>query len=394
MIEKKEFDKGIDRRGTYCTQWDYIEDRFGKSDLLPFTISDMDFQAPKEIINAISNRNNHGIYGYSRWNHLDYKNSIVSWYNNQFKYDLNPEYIQYSPTVIYSISKFIEMFSKEGDGIIVQTPTYDAFYKLIKETNRNILENELVCTEGNYTIDFIDFENKIKNAKIFLLCSPHNPTGRVWKRWELQKLIKICEENNVFIISDEIHMDICYSENKHIPIIAVDPNYRDKMVICTSASKTFNIPSLGGAYNLIPDIEIKEKFASILKNRDGLSSPTIFGVVATITAYNNCEAWLIKLKDYLHKNLEYAKNYIDNNMPLLKTSIPEGTYFLWIDFSKLNLSPEEFQKKLINYGKVAIMPGIVYGEGGKNYIRLNVACSRKKLEKGIEGINRALNYVE
>lgn len=388
-----DFDKIIDRTNTYCTQWDFVEDRFGKKNLLPFTISDMDFQSPKEIIENLVKRVNHGIFGYSRWNHSDYKNSIKNWYIKRFNFTIDENWITYSPNVIYSVAKIIELYSKENDNVLITTPAYDGFFKIIKNNNRNILSTSLLLKNNNYYLDFKDFEEKCKISKIFLFCNPHNPTGKVWSYDEIKKIIDICKKYNVFIISDEIHMDIVYS-GVHTPILKVDTDYLNNMIICTSASKTFNLPALGGSYTLIPNDSTRENFNHILKNVDSLSSASILSVISTIIAYNNCEYWLEELLQYTKNNIIFTKEYFTKNIPELTCEIPQGCYFAWISFKNLNISSEEFQNILINVGNLAIMPGLIYGEEGRYFLRLNVACPRKKIEECLEKLKKCVDYMK
>lgn len=388
-----DFDKIIDRTNTYCTQWDFVEDRFGKKNLLPFTISDMDFQSPKEIIENLVKRVNHGIFGYSRWNHSDYKNSIKNWYIKRFNFTIDENWITYSPNVIYSVAKIIELYSKENDNVLITTPAYDGFFKIIKNNNRNILSTSLLLKNNNYYLDFKDFEEKCKISKIFLFCNPHNPTGKVWSYDEIKKIIDICKKYNVFVISDEIHMDIVYS-GVHTPILKVDADYLNNMVICTSASKTFNLPALGGSYTLIPNVSTRENFNHILKNVDSLSSASILSVISTIIAYNNCEYWLEELLQYTKNNIIFTKEYFTKNIPELSCEIPQGCYFVWISFKNLNISSEEFQNILINVGNLAIMPGLIYGEEGRYFLRLNVACPRKKIEECLKKLKKCVDYMK
>ena len=387
------FDEIKDRRGTYCTQWDYVKDRFGKEGLLPFTISDMDLESPKEIAEALVKRINHKIFGYSRWNHDDFKNSIESWYKKRFSCEINKDWIVYSPSVIYAVSKFVEMKSEKGDGVLINTPGYDGFFKMILGNERRIISSPLKNINGKYEIDFEDFEKKCREAKIFLLCSPHNPVGKVWTDEELTKIIEICKKNNVFIISDEIHMDIVYNK-KHIPIVSLGKDYLENIVLCTSASKTFNIPAFTGSYLFIPSEKNREDFLKILKERDALSSPSILAVIATMTAYNECEYWVDELIKYTENNIRFVKEYLEKNIPELFCEIPDGSYFAWIDFSKLGISSEEFQKYLIDIGEVAVMPGLTYGEEGRYFLRLNVACSIKKVEDGLKRIKKTVDYIK
>ena len=387
------FDEIKDRRGTYCTQWDYVKDRFGKEGLLPFTISDMDLESPEEIAEALVKRINHKIFGYSRWNHDDFKNSIESWYKKRFSCEINKDWIVYSPSVIYAVSKFVEMKSEKGDGVLINTPGYDGFFKMILGNERKIISSPLKNINGKYEIDFEDFEKKCREAKIFLLCSPHNPVGKVWTEEELIKIIEICKKNNVFIISDEIHMDIVYNK-KHIPIVSLGKDYLENIVLCTSASKTFNIPAFTGSYLFIPSEKNREDFLKILKERDALSSPSILAVIATMTAYNECEYWVDELIKYTENNIKFVKEYLEKNIPELFCEIPDGSYFAWIDFSKLGISSEEFQKYLIDIGEVAVMPGLTYGEEGRYFLRLNVACSIKKVEDGLKRIKKTVDYIK
>lgn len=387
------FDEIKDRRGTYCTQWDYVKDRFGKEGLLPFTISDMDLESPEEIAEALVKRINHKIFGYSRWNHDDFKNSIENWYKKRFSCEINKDWIVYSPSVIYAVSKFVEMKSEKGDGVLINTPGYDGFFKMILGNERRIISSPLKNINGKYEIDFEDFEKKCREAKIFLLCSPHNPVGKVWTEKELAKIIEICKKNNVFIISDEIHMDIVYNK-KHIPIVSLGKDYLENIVLCTSASKTFNIPAFTGSYLFIPSEKNREDFLKILKERDALSSPSILAVIATMTAYNECEYWVDELIKYTENNIRFVKEYLEKNIPELFCEIPDGSYFAWIDFSKLGISSEEFQKYLIDIGEVAVMPGLTYGEEGRYFLRLNVACSIKKVEDGLKRIKKTVDYIK
>ncbi|CCG57280.1 aminotransferase [Brachyspira pilosicoli WesB] len=386
-----DFDTIINRKGTYCTQWDYIKDRFGVNDLLPFTISDMDLASPDEIIESLINRVNHKIFGYSRWNHDDFKNSIELWYKKRFNFDINKDDIVYSPSVIYAVSNFIRMKSNINDNVLILTPAYDGFFKTIKANNRNIISSSLKKSDSKYEVDFNDFEEKCKISKVFVFCSPHNPVGKVWDIEELKKIIDICKKYNVYIISDEIHMDIVYNK-KYIPIFAVS-DY-DNMVLCTSASKTFNIPALGGSYLFIKDENDRNEFLKILKERDALSSASILGIIATITAYNKCDYWVDELLKYTSNNIKYIIDYLNKNIPMLRCDMPDGAYFAWVDFSKLNVSEEVFQKYLIEIGKVAIMTGSTYGEEGKTFLRINCACSINKIKDCMNRISKTIEYMK
>lgn len=386
------FDKKVNRYHTYCTQWDYIQDRFGRSDLLPFTISDMDFEIPEEMVNCLLKRVNHKVFGYSRWNHDDYKDAIVHWYQKRFDTTIEKDSIVYSPSVIYSVSKFIELKSKKGDKILLNTPAYDGFFKTIYANEREIVESPLEFIDGEYRINFDDFEEKCKECRIFLFCSPHNPVGKVWSVEEIQTIINICKKYNVYIISDEIHMDFVY-EKQHIPILKFD-DYRENMMICTSASKTFNIPSLIGSYVLIYNDKDREAFLTIMKERDAVASASIMNVLATITAYNECGYFVDELKKYIYNNMIYTKKYITEQIPELEFTIPDGSYFAWINYSKLQISSSEFQQYLVDIGEVAIMSGDTYGAAGAGYLRLNLGCSLAKVQDGLHRLKKTVDYIK
>ncbi|API93010.1 MULTISPECIES: MalY/PatB family protein [unclassified Virgibacillus] len=390
---KKQFDKVVERRGTYCTQWDYIEDRFGEKNILPFSISDMDFQTPVEIRNRIKEWTDHGVFGYTRWNNSDYKNAIVTWYKKRHDADIVSEWIIYSPSVIYSISQLIALLTRKNDAIVMQTPAYDAFFKTIKQSERKLIKNPLLYEDGYYKIDWIDLEKKLakSESKVFLLCNPHNPTGRVWRREEIIKIVKLCDCYGVKVISDDIHMDIIYRENKYIPIINVASELNN-VFICTSGSKTFNTPSLGGSYVIIPDHKVRSKYLSLMKDRDGLGSAPIFGMVALIEGYNYAEYWVDELRKYLYQNMEIVYDYLKKELPLLHFSIPESTYLAWIDASKLNASNKKIQDYLVHVGKVGIMSGEVYGETEK-FLRMNIGCPKEKLYDGLEKLKFSVNHM-
>ncbi|MCC3868800.1 MalY/PatB family protein [Terrisporobacter mayombei] len=388
-----DFNKEVDRLGTYCTQWDYVEDRFGKKNLLPFTISDMDLEYPDEVAQVLQQRLDHRVLGYSRWKHDDFRNSIKNWYSKRFNCNIDSEWIYYSPSVMYSISKLIEIFSKDGDGVLLNTPAYNAFYDVLRTNNRKVIKSPLKNENGHYSIDFEDFKEKCKESKLFILCNPHNPTGRVWTEEELIKMINICKEYDVKIISDDIHMDIVYG-SRMTPILKVAEDYLDSIYICTSPSKSFNIPALTGSYVIIPEAKTRDRFENIVRYRDFVNSPAILSVLATMTCYNDCEYWIEELLNHLENNLKYTISYLEEYLPQLKLKMPQGCYFAWIDFSELNIPGEQFQKMLIDIGEVAIMNGHVYGEECEFYLRLNVACSRDKLIDGLDRLKKTIDYIK
>ncbi|EGC68821.1 aminotransferase, class I/II [Enterococcus casseliflavus ATCC 12755] len=378
------FDEPINRKGTHCTQWDYVEDRFGEKNLLPFTISDTDFKVPAAVEAALIKRMQHPVFGYTRWNHNEFKQAVWKWYSERFKSRIDSDWLVYSPSVMYSIKLLVTLLSNPGDGIIIQTPAYDAFYKMIKENKRKIVPNALIYDANSYRIDFEELTRLMAQPenKVLLLCSPHNPTGRVWQKDELQRMIELAKTHDVFIISDEIHMDIVRKGQRHQPIIDL---LQKKVALVTSGSKTFNFPGLIYSYGIIPDSKLRDRFLTQLKEADGLSSTSIFGMTATIAAYDNESKWVDQLNDYLDDNIAYVIAYLQEYHPELVVTKSEATYLMWIDCTALDLTMVELQQRMIRKGKVAIMSGEIYGNEGRNFLRLNVGCSREKL---IDGLNR------
>lgn len=384
------FDTAINRKGTYCTQWDYVEDRFGEADLLPFTISDTDFMVPKEVLKTLKERMNHPVFGYTRWNHHELKEAIKQWYQSRFDTLLEEEWIMYTPTVIYAVSTLIQMLTKKGEGVVLQTPAYDAFFKVIQDNDRLLVENPLIYEENQYRIDFTNLEEKLARPenKVLLLCSPHNPTGRVWKQWELEKIVALCRQYSIFLLSDEIHMDILGRGQRHIPITRF--NY-EQVAIVTSGTKTFNFPGLTFAYALIPNLGLREHFQRKLKNADGLSSTNIFGMLATMSTYRYCSHWVDELNHYLESNQRYVKTFIQEKLPDVKVVDLEATYLMWLDVSKAVSDIPLLREKLISVGKVAIMDGSIYGGNGHQFLRLNIGCPKSKL---VDGLDRMLKSFE
>ncbi|MBW5406629.1 MalY/PatB family protein [Morganella morganii] len=383
------FSVPVDRRGTYCTQWDFVQDRFGQADLLPFTISDMDFVTAPVILKAISERTAHGVFGYSRWQHHDFLSAIAHWFSSRFQTQIDTQTLVYGPSVIYMVSQMIRMWSQPGDGVVVHTPAYDAFYKTITGNQRTVVPCLLQKTADGWWCDMNELESLLARpeTRILLLCSPHNPTGKVWTRDELTTMAELCERHNVRVISDEIHMDLCRTPHRHTPWSETG---RGKWALFTSASKSFNIPALTGAYGLISDADSREAYFRQLKACDGLSSPAVLAVIAHIAAYREGAPWLDELRNYLFANLDYIKQRLDAEFPELNWLVPESTYLAWIDLNPLGIDDNDLQHTLITQEKVAIMPGYTYGEEGRGFLRLNAGCPRDKLAAGMDKLIHAL----
>lgn len=387
-----DFSKVVDRHGTWCTQWDYVADRFGSADLLPFTISDMDFATAPCILEALTQRLSHGVLGYSRWKNDEFLAAIQHWFLTRHNTKIDPQSLVYGPSVIYMASELIRQWSSAGDAVVIHTPAYDAFYKAIEGNQRVVRAVELEKRTDGWHCDMTALENALSRpeSKILLLCSPQNPTGKVWTRDELETMAELCQRHGVKVISDEIHMDMVWGDHPHIPWSNVA---RDSWALLTSGSKSFNIPALTGAYGMIEDAQSRNDYLSALKGRDGLSSPAVLALTAHIAAYQQGASWLNALRDYLASNLHYVSRELNAAFPELSWQVPQSTYLAWIDLRPLNIDDRELQEALIHQQKVAIMPGYTYGEEGRGFVRLNAGCPRSKLEKGVQGLINAIRTI-
>ncbi|EHQ9677465.1 bifunctional maltose regulon transcriptional repressor/cystathionine beta-lyase MalY [Escherichia coli] len=387
-----DFSKVVDRHGTWCTQWDYVADRFGTADLLPFTISDMDFATAPCIIEALNHRLMHGVFGYSRWKNDEFLAAIAHWFSTQHYTAIDPQSVVYGPSVIYMVSELIRQWSETGEGVVIHTPAYDAFYKAIEGNQRTVMPVALEKQPDGWFCDMGKLEAVLAKpeCKIMLLCSPQNPTGKVWTCDELEIMADLCERHGVRVISDEIHMDMVWGEQPHIPWSNVA---RGDWALLTSGSKSFNIPALTGAYGIIENSSSRDAYLSALKGRDGLSSPSVLALTAHIAAYQQGAPWLDALRVYLKDNLTYIADKMNAAFPELNWQIPQSTYLAWLDLRPLNIDDNALQKALIEQEKVAIMPGYTYGEEGRGFVRLNAGCPRSKLEKGVAGLINAIRAV-
>ena len=387
-----DFSKVVDRHGTWCTQWDYVADRFGTADLLPFTISDMDFATAPCIIEALNQRLIHGVFGYSRWKNDEFLAAIAHWFSTQHYTAIDPQSVVYGPSVIYMVSELIRQWSETGEGVVIHTPAYDAFYKAIEGNQRTVMPVALEKQPDGWFCDMGKLEAVLAKpeCKILLLCSPQNPTGKVWTCDELEIMADLCERHGVRVISDEIHMDMVWGEQPHIPWSNVA---HGDWALLTSGSKSFNIPALTGAYGIIENSSSRDAYVSALKGRDGLSSPSVLALTAHIAAYQQGAPWLDALRVYLKDNLTYIAVKMNAAFPELNWQIPQSTYLAWLDLRPLNIDDNALQKALIEQEKVAIMPGYTYGEEGRGFVRLNAGCPRSKLEKGVAGLINAIRAV-
>lgn len=384
------FDDLIDRRNTNCMKWDRLEELFGGTGLLPLWVADMDFSAPPAVLKAIKERTNHPIFGYN-YSSDEYYQAVISWMKRRHNWNIDREWILFTPGVVPALSYSVKAYTEPDDNIIIQSPVYRPFYTTIENNGRNIITNPLIYRDGRYFMDYEDLEAKIDSkTKLLILCSPHNPVGRVWTKEELTKLGEICLKNDIIIISDEIHFDIVYKGYDHTVLANVSPEIRERCIICTAPSKTFNIAGLQISNIIIPNNELREKYSLELE-KDHIIRPNVFGEGALVAAYNESEDWLDSLLEYLEKNRDFFISFVDKNIPQLKVVKPEGTYLLWVDFSDLGMNSEELRDFLVNKCKLAVNPGEMFGKESGLFQRFNIGCPRSILEEALIRIEKAVN---
>ena len=383
-MPKYNFDNYIDRKGTSCLKWDFGMQRKGRDDLLPLWVADMDFSLPEEVVTDLEKRVKHGVFGYTDPDD-DYKASVIGWFKQRHGIEVDSRSITVVPGVVYAISLAIKAFTDPGDAVIIQQPVYYPFREQIELNNRVMVDNPLVYRYGRYEIDFEDFEKKIleNNVKLFILCSPHNPVGRVWDADEMQRLADICLKHNVFVFADEIHSDFVYRGHQHISWLSLDKKYHEKVLVGTSASKTFNIAGLQVANIITTNTEIQRAFRRE-NDASGYSQPNALGLVATRSVYDKGGQWLDELIEYLEGNLTYVRDFLKEKLPQIKLVEPEGTYLVWLDFSEITDDHKVLSDIVLNKAKLWLDPGIIFGRETALFERINIACPRIILQQALE----------
>lgn len=387
---KYDFDSVIDRRNTSSLKYDFAKERKNREDLLPLWVADMDFSLPSEVLNDITKRVNHGIFGYTDPMD-DYYKIIQNWYKDQYGFEIQKDWILVTPGVVFALVLAIRAYTKEGDAVLIQQPVYYPFAECIVDNNRKLINNQLHYECGKYTIDFDDFEKKIveNKVKLFLLCNPHNPVGRVWTKQELLQLGKICIKHGVKIVADEIHADFVYGDRKHLVFASLSDEIKENCIICSSPSKTFNIAGLQISNILIPNKELHHLFQQEI-GKVGYSQINTLGLIATKSVYTKGYEWYIELKEYLWNNYIFAKKFIDENIPGIKVVEPEGTYLLWLDCSGLGLTEEELEDVITNKAKLWLDGGAIFGKETGLFQRINYACPRSILEQALIQLKSAI----
>jgi len=384
------FDKIIDRRGTNSLKYDFAVERGKPADILPLWVADMDFQTAPEIRDALAEAVRHGIYGYSE-SKDDYFKAVYNWYKDRFQWKVKKEWLVKTPGIVFAISAAVRALTAEGDGVLIQKPVYYPFSHIILKNKRKLINNPLIYKDGAYHIDFEDFEAKIKNnqVKLFILCSPHNPVGRVWTEDELTKLGDICMKYQVKIITDEIHSDFIYPGHLHTVFTNIKEEYLDHTVVCTAPSKTFNLAGLQVSNLFIANKEMRKKIQEEI-DLTGYSQLNTMGLIACQVAYEKGAPWLEELKVYLKGNLDFVRSFIAEQIPQIKLVEPEGTYLVWLDCTALNLNEAELENLVTNKAKLWLDGGTMFGQEGLGFQRVNIACPRSILEKAFMQLAKAI----
>ena len=386
---KYNFDRYMERRGTNCEKWDYLEEEFGKSDLLAMWVADMDFPAPPEVLKALHNKIDEGALGYPITPD-SLLEAVTGWQKKRHGWEIGKEAVTWAPGVVAGLAFSLMAFTKPGDGVIIQTPVYPPFYAIINEAGRKIVKNPLKRENGRFVMDLEGLEKLITpTCRTLIICSPHNPVARVWTREELESLAEIAKRKDILVISDEIHQDLVFSDAKHICIASLSDEMSSRTVTFVAPSKTFNIAGMKASVALIPDEKLRLRYQSVL-DRFHLGSLSILGLTATETAYAKCAEWLDELMAYLEENREMTEKFVKERLPKAKMDHPEGTYIFWIDFRGYGFNSETLMDFLVNEAKVALNNGSNFGTEGEGFARINIGTNRAQLKEGLERIAGAL----
>lgn len=383
---KFDFDTVVNRKNTNAIKYDLAKKRGKPEDAVSLWVADMDFPTAPCIQKAVAEKAAHGIWGYSRPDNR-YYDALKKWYKERHNFEVQNEWVVNTPGVCFALATAIKAFTKEGESVLIQKPVYYPFFNIINSLQRKVVNSSLILKNNHYEIDFDDFERKIvqENVKMFILCSPHNPGGRVWTKQELQKISEICLAHNVLVVSDEIHSDITFGSNVHTVYGSLSEQALKNSIICTAPSKSFNLAGLQFSNIFIADEKLRKAFSKEL-DKTGYDEPSFFGIVAATAAYSEGADWFDSVKSYIWENILFAKKYIEENASQIKVLVPEGTYLLWLDFSKTGLSDSEINDRVLNKAKVWLDSGSMFGKEGEKFQRINCATPRIILEDALKRI--------
>ncbi len=389
------FDTLVDRRGTDSLKYDFAAKLGKPDDVLPLWVADMDFRSPPEVLSALAERSAAGVFGYSDAANADYFTALAAWYQTRFGWTISPDWLIKTPGVVFAVSTAIRALTSEDDAVLIQPPVYYPFARSIRINRRRPIENELVLADGRYGVDLVDFERKIvqNQVKLFILCSPHNPVGRVWTEDELAAMGDLCVKHGVLVVSDEIHGDFVFPGHRHRVFANVKPAFAALSVTCTAPSKTFNLAGLQISNILIPDADLRGKFHEEI-NRTGYSLPNLMGLAACRAAYTHGAAWLDELKRYLTENLRFIREFLARETPKIRLIEPDGTYLLWLDCRALGMTDRALDDWILHGAKLWLDAGPMFGAGGEGFQRINIACPRPTLECAMRRLKAAYDALK
>ena len=387
---KYNFDEIISREGTNCIKYDARQRIFGSEEVLPMWVADMDFRTPDFVIDALRKRLEHEITGYT-FRGDEFNEAIVGWMKKRHGWDVDPAWLSFSPGVVPALNMLVMALTKPGDRIIVQPPVYFPFFSAIRENECEIVENPLVLKNGRLSMDLDDLKQKAVGARILMLCHPHNPGGSVWTRHELETMAQICIDNDVLIISDEIHSDLILDGHQHIPLASLSEEVAAQTITCNAPSKTFNLAGLATSYLIIPNQELLDKYNHMLNDQLHAGMGNLFGAIALQAAYEHGEDWLRQLLEYVQQNITLVREYLQQNIPLIRMIEPESTYMIWLDCSDLELPVGGLKDFFVNNARLGLNEGEMFGTGGESFMRLNVACPHQLVQQAMEQLHDAVS---
>lgn len=389
MCMKYNFDEIIERRDTDCLKYGALQERWGRTDLLPLWVADMDFRTPDFIIKALRDRLDHEILGYFSPN-PDWKKSIIAWQGSRHGYSVQEEEICFVPGIVRGISFVLQAFTKPGDKVMVFSPVYHPFFLVTGDNGREVVRHTLVLTEDNrYEIDFDLLRHQLQGVKALILSNPHNPGGRVWTKDELQKIALLCKESGTLVISDEIHADLTLAPHRHLPFASVSETARQISITFGSPTKAFNCPGVVTSYTIVHNPDIRNRYFAYL-NASELSEGNIFAQLTTVAAYTQGEDWLCQVKQYIQDNILFTEQYLKQHLPKIKPMHTEASYLIYLNCRELGLTHEQLLDVFIDKAHLALDDGRKFGEEGTGFMRLNVATPRAILQKALDQLNNAL----
>jgi len=386
---KYNFDEIVNRHNTSCIKWDYIKEFLGENELLPMWVADMDFKTPDFIVNAIKERTNHEIFGYSM-RPPGYYQSIVDWVRNRHEWNIENDWIVFSPGVVPAVNLAVLAFTQPGDEIIVQPPVYFPFFTAVTDHYRKLVYNQLRLEKERYFMDFDDLKKKITSqTRMIILSNPHNPVGRAWTKEELKELAAICLQNKILILSDEIHSDLVFNPNRHSVTAGLTDEIADHTLTMMAPSKTFNLAGMSTSSVIISNPELRKSFKATLDSfHIGLGN--VFGTIASEAAYTHGLEWLDQLLEYVKGNVDFVDKFLKNQLPVVKMIYPEATYMVWLDFRELKLTRKELNELILKKTKLGLNDGEVFGPGGEGFQRMNLACPRSYVESAMQQLKAAV----